>query len=86
MQALNQYALLHHFSDRKIQSIQSIARTHALLVKHNNTPPMSTIKIDLDDVTFACQLQIFDRTNWWEIGRTSTWRTFPADESNDLEP
>jgi hypothetical protein len=47
---------------------------------------MSTIKIDLDDVTFACQLQIFDRTNWWEIGRTSTWRTFPADESNDLEP
>jgi len=86
MQALNQYALLHHCSDRKIQSIQSIARTHALLVKHNNTPPMSTIKIDLDDVTFACQLQIFDRTNWWEIGRTSTWRTFPADESNDLEP
>jgi hypothetical protein len=82
--ALKQYVQLHHCSDRKIQSIRSLAKTHALIDKRNNAHPSTTIKIHIDDVAFACQLQIFDRTNWWESGQSSTWRTFPADEPNPL--
>lgn len=82
--ALRQYAQLHHCSDRKVQSIRSIAQTHALLDKLKNAEPSGKMKIHIDDVAFACQLQIFDRTNWWKNGQSSTWRTFPDDEPDAL--
>ncbi|MBT6162836.1 MAG: ATP-binding protein [Crocinitomicaceae bacterium] len=80
--ALQAHVRLHRCSERKIQSIKSVAHTHALITNMNPLNAAIKTEIDLADVAFACQLQIFDRTNWWESGQSSSWRTFPPDETN----